>query len=255
MIRLTDYTLAVPFFAGRHDTLIRSCLEGFQGSIWADNAENPQTLVMISCDFTFFAGIPTPKVFSEFPWAETDGYTIFTPPDAEWEALITAAYPAVKPWERFAICYEPEKLDKTRLEACVRALPEGFTLRQIDEELYRETFRQEWSRDFCSHFTDFAEFDRLACGFCILHDGKIVSGCSAYARYSDGIELEVDTDPAYFRRGLARACAAAMMLECLKRGLYPSWDASGMISVQLAESLGYHRAEAYRCYWVDAPAV
>ena len=253
MIRLADYAPAVPFFEGRHDTLIRSCLEGFQGSIWADSAENPQTLAMISCDFTFLAGTPSQAVFSAFPWQETDGYTIFMPPDAEWESLINAVYPDTKPWERFSIRYEPDALDKAHLERIVRTLPEGYTLRKIDGELYRATFQQAWSRDFCSHFADFAEFDRLACGFCILHDGKIVSGCSAYARYADGIELEVDTDPAYFRRGLAKVCAAAMMLACLERGLYPSWDASGMISVQLAEALGYHRQAPYRCYWLDAP--
>ena len=32
---------------------------------------------------------------------------------------------------------------------------------------------------------------------------------------------------------------AALILQCLEEGLYPSWDAQNMISVHLAEKLGY----------------
>ena len=51
---------------------------------------------------------------------------------------------------------------------------------------------------------------------------------SSYTVYRGGIEIEIDTHPDHRRRGLARACGAALMLECLKRGLY-SWDAQNPV--------------------------
>ena len=47
---------------------------------------------------------------------------------------------------------------------------------------------------------------------------------------------------------LAAACGARLILACLDRGLYPSWDAIDLRSVSLAEKLGYHRAEPYPIY-------
>lgn len=49
----------------------------------------------------------------------------------------------------------------------------------------------------------------------------------------------------YRQRGLAYVCAAKLILECLERDLYPSWDAKTKISVALAEKLGYHYSHTY----------
>lgn len=40
-------------------------------------------------------------------------------------------------------------------------------------------------------------------------------------------------------------CGAKLILECLKRDLYPSWDAQNKSSVALAEKLGYHYSHTY----------
>lgn len=69
-----------------------------------------------------------------------------------------------------------------------------------------------------------------------------------YTIYPGGIEIEIDTKPDYRGRGLATACGAALILECLRRGLYPSWDAHDLRSVALAEKLGYHRDHPYPVY-------
>ena len=42
------------------------------------------------------------------------------------------------------------------------------------------------------------------------------------------------------------------MLECLKRGLYPSWDAQNPASAALAKSLGYRFDREYPVYEVRA---
>ena len=58
--------------------------------------------------------------------------------------------------------------------------------------------------------------------------------------------------PPMRNRGLASACGAALILECLERGLYPSWDAHTEISAALAEKLGYHVSHPYVVYEVEA---
>ena len=60
--------------------------------------------------------------------------------------------------------------------------------------------------------------------------------------------MEVDTHPAHRRKGLATACGAALIITCLDRGLYPSWDAQNLWSVALAEKLGYRFDHEYPAY-------
>lgn len=50
------------------------------------------------------------------------------------------------------------------------------------------------------------------------------------------------------RQGLAFACGARLILECLQRGLYPSWDAQNEGSLALARKLGYHFDHAYTAF-------
>lgn len=83
---------------------------------------------------------------------------------------------------------------------------------------------------------------------------EIVAGASSYTSYEEGLEIEVDTQPDYRRKGLALSCAAKLILECLERGLYPSWDAANQESVALAEKLGYHLDHAYDVYIIQLDA-
>ena len=73
----------------------------------------------------------------------------------------------------------------------------------------------------------------------ILKNGIIVAGASSYTRYNEGIEIEVDTIESERRKHLATIACSALILNCLGEGLYPSWDAQNMNSVNLAEKLGY----------------
>lgn len=85
-------------------------------------------------------------------------------------------------------------------------------------------------------------------GMVILKDNEIVSGASSYTRYLQGIEIEVDTIPSERRKHLATAACSALILDCLKKGLYPSWDAQNINSVYLAEKLGYEFSHEYTAY-------
>ena len=85
----------------------------------------------------------------------------------------------------------------------------------------------------------------------ILKGNEPVSGASSYTSYKGGIEIEIDTKAEYRKKGLARICGAKLILECLKRGWYPSWDAQNLKSAALAEKLGYHFEHEYTAYEVN----
>ena len=133
----------------------------------------------------------------------------------------------------------------------VRTLPADFELKMVDEELYLKCREESWCQDLVSQYKDYGSYQRLGLGAVILKDGEIVSGASSYSAYRDGIEIEIDTKEPYRRKGLASVCGAKLILECLDRKLYPSWDAQNMWSVALAEKLGYHYSHTYTAYEIS----
>ena len=104
--------------------------------------------------------------------------------------------------------------------------------------------------DFVSAFGSKERYLQIGRGMVITKNDEIVSGASSYTRYNEGIEIEVDTVESERRKHLATVVCAALILDCLQDGLYPSWDAQNMNSVHLAEKLGYEFAHEYIAYEV-----
>ena len=88
----------------------------------------------------------------------------------------------------------------------------------------------------------------------VINDSRVIPARMYGVKEESGIEIEVDTRNDCRRRELAQVCCAALILECLQRGLYPSWDAQNPFSVALAEKLGYHFSHTYPAYEVICPA-
>ena len=129
-------------------------------------------------------------------------------------------------------------------------MPAQYRLKLIDEEIYESLRSKEWSKYLCGAFSSYEEYRAKGLGIVVLLGGIPVAGASSYTAWSGGIEIEIDTHPAHRKQGLASACGAALIEECLKRKLYPSWDAHDERSLALAEKLGYHRGDPYPVYIV-----
>ena len=171
------------------------------------------------------------------------------PENDEWGRMIESCYKGrAKKVSRYAIKKEPQVFDREKLKKVQGCLPDGYVLKLIDEDIYHQCRAKEWSRDLVSQYPDYVTYQKLGLGVVVQKDGRVVSGASSYASYEGGIEIEIDTDEPYRRRGLASACAAGLILECIKRDLYPSWDAQNKWSVALAEKLGYHYSHEYTAY-------
>lgn len=244
MVRLSDPSRAAALFGGWQEAIVWSCVQGVMGDVFVDDPERPAAAMAQLGDFRFFAGRPDRALAGAAP----DGFCILVPQDEAWAGCIKRVWGVeARPITRYAI-RKDTVFDRARLSAAAAVLPEGYTLRTMDEALFGQCRAAAWSRDLVSQFPDYVAYQRLGLGVVVLKDGCIVAGASTYARYADGIEIEIDTEESERRQGLAYACAARLILDCLARGLYPSWDAHNLASAALAEKLGYRLDHPYPAF-------
>lgn len=250
-----DIAKVEKLFEGWDETMIWSCLQGVMGEIYVTTEkleqEKPRSVVAVLGAFAFFAGEPDKELVLFKPDSYQGDFVIMVPQTREWEAVIEACYPeCCKKVERYALKKEPDTFDKEKLQKLVGSLPEGYEMKALDEAAFNETKKKEWCCDWTAQYPDWETYQNLGLGVVILKDGQLVSGASSYTAYENGIEIQVDTKEEYRRKGLAEVCSAKLILECLERGLYPSWDAQNRGSLALAEKLGYHYSHTYTAYEV-----
>ena len=244
---------AEDLFKGWEETLIWSCLQKVMGAVYTNDLENPVSAAAIIGDFCFFAGKPDKEIVSYKPEGCGKDFMIMIPQNEEWTALIEACYgEKAKKVTRYAIKKEPdiflEDGHRKRLEEILEGLPREYEIKPIDEETFLWCKGQEWCEDWVSQYRDYEEYEKKGLGVVVLKDGCPVAGASSYSSYRDGIEIQIDTEKAYRRKGLASVSGAALILACLEKGLYPSWDAQNKESIILAEKLGYHYDHDYPAY-------
>lgn len=234
-------------FESWDETLIWSCLQGVMGKIYTNVNENGAMALL--GDFAFFAGKPCEELVRLKPESSNQNFIIMVPQSEEWAKLIEKSYGTnAKRVTRYAIKKEKGIFDIEKLKQAVSCLPNGYELKLLDEEEYYMCQKNEWSKDLVSQYKDYNIYKSLGLGAVALLDGEVVAGASSYSTYKEGIEIEIDTREDHRRKGLAYACGAKLILECLDRGLYPSWDAQNKWSVALAEKLGYHFSHEYVAY-------
>lgn len=232
------------------ETMIWSCLQGIMGQVYVDSEENPTSAQFVIADFCFFAGIPNEEIVRNKDGIKNN-FVIMTAMNEAWNQLIEKVYPEnSRKVTRYAIKKEPNVFDRDKLEHIVRSLPKEYEIKLIDEAIYEQAMQEEWSKDLCCNFSDGYEYCKKGLGVAVLCNNQLVAGASSYTVYDKGIEIEIDTKAEYRRKGLATVAGAKLILECLKRNLYPSWDAQNLWSVALAEKLGYHFSHEYAAYEV-----
>lgn len=232
-------------FQGWHETSIWSCLQGHMGYAMTDEQNPPASAQIVLGDFCFFAGKPNEQL------AEKAGASIIIPRTEEWFPVIEQVW-GDKAYRgtRYSIKKEPDVFDREKLSQYARSLPGQYELKLIDKAIYGQIMAETWSSDLCAQFSGAEDYEKRGIGVAVLREGIPVAGASSYSIYTEGIEIEIDTREDCRRKGLATACGAKLILECLDRGLYPSWDAHDLRSVALAEKLGYHKNQAYTVYFL-----
>lgn len=235
-------------FENWDETLIWSCLQGIMGEVYTNEPTNNAAMAILG-DFAFFAGEPCEELVRFKPDSCKQDFIIMTPQNDAWADMIEKCYgEKARKVIRYAIKKEKDVFDKEKLKQTLLNLPEGYELKMIEEKEYIQCKANGWANDLVSQFNAYDTYKELGIGAVILKDGEVVAGASSYSRYKDGIEIEIDTREDHRRKGLAYICGAKLILECLERDLYPSWDAQNLWSVGLAEKLGYHFCHEYTAY-------
>lgn len=239
-------------FGNWQETLIWSCLQDVMGKLYVTHKEHPDCAMALIGDFCFFAGQPNEELVSFKPEGCQQDFVIMIPQNDEWATLIEDVYgKRARKVERYAIKKEPDVFDRFKLQQMVNAKADEYELQMIDEQWFYRCREADWCRDLVSQYYSYEMYKKHGLGVILLKDGEVVSGASSYSAYIGGIEIEIDTHEDYRRRGLASICGAKLILECLDRDLYPSWDAQNRGSVALAEKLGYHFDHAYVAYEIE----
>lgn len=234
-------------FENWNETIIWSCLQGIMGEIHVNSKEDAAMAKL--GDFAFFAGNPSEELVRWKTENCKQDFIIMVPQNDSWAELIQMCYgDQAKRVTRYAMKKEKDIFDKAKLEQAVLEVPAGYELKMIEEAQYFMCRSNGWAYDLVSQFRDYAAYEKLGLGVVALKDGELAAGASSYSRYHEGIEIEIDTREDHRRKGLAYVCGAKLILECQKRGLYPSWDAQNKWSVALAEKLGYHFSHEYTAY-------
>ncbi|MCR4704119.1 MAG: GNAT family N-acetyltransferase [Saccharofermentans sp.] len=244
---LEDTSKVEALFEGWEETLIYSCLQKVMGKIFVTDTENPVSAMAFAGCFAFPAGEPDRELIINKP----DGFVIMVPQDERWAELIEECFSDARKVTRYAI-RKDTVFDREKLAETASKLPEGYELKKIDSDIYDLCVQDPVTADFVSAFGSKEKYLELGRSMVILKDGKFVSGASSYTRYKEGIEIEVDTIVPERRKGLASIVCSALILSCLDEGLYPSWDAHDMNSVQLARKFGYEFDHEYTAYEVSS---
>lgn len=230
-----------------NETIIWSCLQGIMGEVHYNLAED--AVMAVLGDFAFYAGNPSEELIQFKPESCKQDFIIMIPQNAKWAGLIEKCYgDRAKRVTRYAIKKERDIFDREKLERAVMDLPYGYELKRIEEAEYNMCRENGWANDLVSQYKDYGTYSKMGLGVAVLKDGELVAGASSYSTYDKGIEIEIDTKEGHRRKGLAYACGAKLILECLDKDLYPSWDAQNKGSVALAEKLGYHLSHEYVAY-------
>lgn len=249
---IKDMASVKAIFDGWKETLIWSCIQGIMGHVYGNDKKYPTCAMAILGDFVFYGGTPSREIIDYKPdWCRQD-FIIAVPMDGLWTDMISEYYGGrAKRVVRYATKKEPDAFDKNSLKLIAEALPKEYIIKPIDEEIYNYCMGHEWCHDLVSQYKTYKMYKELGLGAVALRDNIPVSGASSYSTYDGGIEIEIVTRKEYRRKGLASACGATLILECIKRGLYPSWDAHNKWSLSLAQKLGYSFDYEYTAFEVN----
>lgn len=258
-------TILAPFFVDAYDSCPEAYLQGVMGRGFSDSLTEPTYGVIQIGDFCFFggngAGPLKQNVVHILKSLCNSPTMILVPLSSSWNQTLSEN----KDFER-VIRYALDKPDENRfnkrkLEEYVQRAAfdpqyvgentsRKYVIKPIDEFTYTALPKEEWSKDLVANYHTYIEFVQRGMGYLILESatGKVVAGASSFSSSKDAYEIQIATHPDYEGNGFATALAARFILECLKLGKRPSWDAANLTSVHIAEKLGYRFAEEYVAY-------
>lgn len=251
MIRLekSQMNIIAELFADVHDSLPKTCLQGYMGEAFADNSDKPASALIVVGDFCYVAGEPNESLLSFLKnYADQKEIYLIAPPDEWYEAIINVFEGRFRVQKRYALYTVIENFDKEYLERLSSTLPDGYAIERMNKVIVEQLLKEAWSKDHSSNFKDINDFLANGVGFVAVYEGKPVAAASSYTIYDNGVEIQIDTHVDHRKKGLAEAVAAALVLNCLNTGKTPCWDAANLTSEHIAKKIGFVPKGEYNCF-------
>ncbi|MCK8058205.1 MULTISPECIES: GNAT family N-acetyltransferase [unclassified Fusibacter] len=252
MLRAIDETRAnvARLFERENSTILKSYLEGHMGEAWVDRLDNP-TAAQVRVDiFTFYAGdVNSPS--SQEMIRNLGEHNLIVTKQEDWKREIEKIHLEAAKFPRYSFHQDPSVLDQEKLRCFIKELPKEYEIRPIDRTVLNDPQLERVMIQVIQCFDSVDDYLKRGFGYCIYKGDVLVSAALPFSIYNKGVEIDIATHEDYRGKGLATVTAAVMMLECLKRGLYPNWDAANETSYKLALKLRYEFDEAYDTYYVN----
>lgn len=128
-------------------------------------------------------------------------------------------------------------------------LPKEFTIKKIDEEILNKSI--EFNEDYYTQYWgSVSKFLENGFGYCILHNGDVVSECTSIFRSRQFAEIDIVTKDDFRGKGLALATIQAFIDYCITSHITPRWDCSvdNLASITLGSKLGFTNPKAYSVF-------
>lgn len=168
----------------------------------------------------------------------SDYFILYAFPEA-WELVLDKGFgTSITKRRRFDFDFLPSKF--ALLKGWRNAIPHGYELRRIDQVLMQK-IRDEVLPYSQSYWKSAADFERRGLGFCLMHEGAVVSLCYTCFVWNGHHNIDIMTVERHQRKGLGLVVACAFIEHCLSNGLIPNWDcwSKNLPSVALATRLGF----------------
>jgi GNAT superfamily N-acetyltransferase len=222
--------------------LVKSILHDYRGMV----LEEGDAILLILGDFIFISGNPETWEPLVQHFSRRSSNIIF-PWDTDFSTLLPKLSNNYRIIQRYSF---PEQIPEVNEEGINPQL-EKLKIVPILTNHYDSIRKLEWARDVLGYFDGSEDFGTNGKSFMLFHDKTPVAGIGAYMRYHKSIEVEIDTHPAWRRKGLAAYLGAFFLNFCKQNELFPHWDAHNNASKALAEKLGFKGPRSYK---VLAPA-
>ena len=230
----------------RVDYSIDCVIEGQMGRAYADDPQRPTAWRITVGPFWYFAGDADGPggraLLGEFP-----AYNLLMPSPPAWIAAARQTFgDRLVRFPRYS--FAADSLSEAHLAGLLDRWPQRERVRRVDAELLARPDNFVETEDFDSP----DDFLARGIGYTLLEDDNLAGAAYSSLVCSRGIEVSLFVAEPYRRRGVAMALSAALLLECVRRGLRPNWDAANLESCSLAEKLGYTSAGTYDSYYYPA---
>lgn len=227
----------------RVDCSIDCAVEGQMGRAYVDDPLNPTAWRITVGPFWYFAGdADSPggrALLAEYP-----PWNLLMPSPPAWAAAAKEVFgERLVAFPRYS--FDASSLSEAHLSAILAASLHRDRVRRVDAALLARPDNYVEFDDFDSA-EDFLE---RGVGYTLMEGGKLTGAAYSSLVCNRGIEVSLFVDEPYRRRGIATAISAALLLECVRRGLWANWDAANLESCALAEKLGYSPLGSYMSYY------